>query len=259
MGAVRIVGESGPVVLLLPGGAEPADGFFPGQVDGLAQSCRVVLHDRPGTGRSTVDGALAGATAHLHALVGELGEPVVAVGQSLGGAVAVLLAREHPADLAGVVLLDPSPINDPASARRLERTSAAVSALARFGPTRRPVRAAFRAAARRELRGLRGLRPDCAAAFARTLDTDLPQLGRAVAGFAGLAAGLREADLPRLPSAVVTADRPAGTAMRRAHARLAEAFGGPLVSWPGATHSVHLDHPDEVLDTIRAVVGEAGR
>jgi pimeloyl-ACP methyl ester carboxylesterase len=40
---------------------------------------------------------------------------------------------------------------------------------------------------------------------------------------------------------------------------LAEAFGAPLVSWPGATHSVHLDHPDEVLDVVRQVVVEASR
>ncbi|WUL55635.1 hypothetical protein OHS58_19885 [Amycolatopsis sp. NBC_00348] len=43
-------------------------------------------------------------------------------------------------------------------------------------------------------------------------------------------------------------------AVRRAHDRLATALGADVVSWPGATHSVHLDHPDEVLATVRDLV-----
>ncbi|GAA1845941.1 alpha/beta hydrolase [Pseudonocardia ailaonensis] len=259
-GEVQVLGDSGPAVLLLPGGAETCDGFFPGLVEGLIADpgCRVIVHDRPGTGRSMVDGDLAGASAHLHALIAELGlGPVVVVGQSLGGAVAVLLARDHPEDLAGLVLLDASPINDPASCRQMARTIGPLGAFARLPVAGKLASAGFRALGRKQMREV-ALRPDCAAAMERTLEADMVQLAKAAGGIDTLAANLHESDLPRLPSVVVTADRPPGSAVRKAHERLAGAFGGELRSWPGATHSVHLDHPDEVLETVREVVRQVG-
>lgn len=111
----RIVGATGPAVLLLPGGAEGAQGFFPGLAEGLVAEpgARIILHDRPGTGDNPDPGSLAEAAEHLHDALADLGvEPVVAIGQSLGGAVALLLARDFPDDVAGLVLLDPTPIND---------------------------------------------------------------------------------------------------------------------------------------------------
>lgn len=251
---VHVHGESGPPVLLLPGGAEGCDGFFPGLVEGLVADpgARVVLHDRPGTGKSAEAGSLAGAAAHLGSLIRRLDlGPVVVVGQSLGGAVGVLLARDHPELLAGLVLLDPTPVNDPRLCASLERTSTLLGRLATVPGLRRVLAKAFRVAA---LRGARDLRPDCAAALERTADLDIPTLARAVRGLTDLARDLRESDLPRLPAVVVTADRKPDHAVRRAHERLATAFGGRLVSWPGATHSVHLDHPDEVLATVRGIV-----
>ncbi|MEA5366792.1 alpha/beta hydrolase [Amycolatopsis sp., V23-08] len=249
---VQVHGESGPPVLLLPGGAESCDGFFPGLVEGL--TARVIVHDRPGTGTSTVDGSLAGAAAHLSALIDRLGcGPVVVVGQSLGGAAGVLLARDHPEQVAGLVLLDPTPINDARTCAGLERMTVALGRLASVPGLRRPLAAAFRAAALRSGRRQK-LRPDCAAALARTAELDIPTLARSVRGITDLARGLREADLPRLPAVVVTADRKPDHAVRQAHERLATAFGGSVVSWPGATHSVHLDHPDEVLATVRELL-----
>jgi len=58
---VEIHGSSGPPVLLLPGGAEACDGFFPGIVDGLTEhpGCRVIVHDRPGTGTSRLEKIMA--------------------------------------------------------------------------------------------------------------------------------------------------------------------------------------------------------
>ncbi|MGW6441530.1 alpha/beta fold hydrolase [Lentzea sp. NPDC055074] len=248
----RVYGESGPPVLLLPGGAESCDGFFPGLREGLAGRALVVEHDRPGTGTSTSDGSLADATAALSSFVERLGRgPVVVVGQSLGGAVGVLLARDHPEQVAGLVLLDPTPINDPNSCTRIERMTGVLGRIATIPGLRRLLAAAFRATARRTARGLR---PDCAAAAERTANLDIPTLARAVRGLTGLSHGLRESDLPRLPTVVVTAERKPGHAVLLAHSRLADAFGGEIRSWPGATHSVHLDHPDEVLETVREVV-----
>ncbi|WP_307831834.1 alpha/beta fold hydrolase [Prauserella cavernicola] len=253
---VRIDGDSGQAVLLLPGGAESCEGFFPGLSEGLLADpgCRVIVHDRPGTGSSAEEGSLADAAAHLDALIERLDcGPVVAVGQSLGGAVAALLARDHPDKVAGVVLLDATPINDPRACARLERVMRVVGPLAGAPGLRRAFSAAVRGSMSRTLRRS-DLRPDCAAAHARIADTDIPTLARSVRGIGRLSAGFSEQDLPRLPSAVVTADRKPGDAIRRAHARLAYAFGAPLVCWPGATHSVHLDHPDDTLAVVRDVV-----
>ncbi|MEJ2860243.1 alpha/beta fold hydrolase [Actinomycetospora flava] len=252
---VRVHGDDGPPVLLLPGGAETTEGFFPGMVEGLVgdPGCRVVVHDRPGTGSSPVPGTLADAADHLHALVTDLATgPVVVVGQSLGGAVATLLAAAHPQDVAGLVLLDMTPVNDPEIAAQVERRTATIAratAVPVLGPAL--LRATLAVTARRMKRGLR---PDCAAAVDRTMAMDVDQLVGAVDGLTELARGWRDDALPRVPAAVVTADRKPGAAIRRAHERLAAALDAPVLTWPGATHSVHLDHPGEVLDTVRDVV-----
>ncbi|MFJ7217507.1 alpha/beta fold hydrolase [Amycolatopsis sp. NPDC098790] len=243
--------DGAPPVLLLPGGAESCAGFFPGLVEGLP-GVRVIQYDRPGTGTSTEDGSLAGAAAHLGSFLERLDAgPVVVVGQSLGGAVGVLLARAHPELVAGLVLLDPTPVNDPRLCARIERMTRVLGRLSVVPGLGAVLGKGFRAAA---LRGARDLRPDCAAALRRTANLDIPTLARAVVGLTEVSRSLHESDLPRLPSVVVTADRKPGHAVRRAHERLATALDARLVSWPGATHSVHLDHPDEVLDTVREVV-----
>ncbi|HWO67753.1 MAG TPA: alpha/beta hydrolase [Umezawaea sp.] len=256
---VRTHGSTGPPVLLLPGGAESCEGFFPGLPEGLVTDpgCRVVVHDRPGTGTSTKTGSLAGAAAHLGALIDEIDSgPVVLVGQSLGGAVAVLLAAEHPEKVAGLVLLDPTPINDTRVCARLERTMRVVGALASIPGPGTALSAATRAATKRAARRAR-LRPDCEAALVRTGDVDLRRLAEAVRGITALSEGLQGKDLPQVPAVVVTADRAPDSAVRGAHTRLAAALGAPVVCWPGATHSVHLDHPDETLAAVRDVVARA--
>src|SRR6187402_3300195 len=105
---LQVFGESGPAVLLLPGGGEAAEGFYPGLIEGLMADpgCRVVLYDRPGTVSAEAEGGLADATEAIHETLVRLGVgPVVVIGQSLGGAVGLLLARDHPEDVAGLVLL----------------------------------------------------------------------------------------------------------------------------------------------------------
>jgi pimeloyl-ACP methyl ester carboxylesterase len=254
--ALRIHGDDGPPVLLLPGGAESCEGFFPGLVEGLVADpgCRVIVHDRPGTGSSPEPGSLADAADHLHALVGELGTgPVVLVGQSLGGAVAALVAAAHPGDVAGLVLLDPTPVNDPGLCAQIEQravTTARVAGIPVLGPALLRVVLALTG---RRMR--RGMRPDCAAALDRTLQMDVGRLARAVAGLTGVGRRWRDDALPRVPAVVVTADRKPSSPVRRAHERLAAALGAPTRSWPRAGHSVHLDHPDEVLAVVRGVVG----
>jgi pimeloyl-ACP methyl ester carboxylesterase len=238
-------------VLLVPGGAELVDGFFPGLPEALAgdPGCRVLSYDRP-------PAPIADAAKDLHAYLDGLDDgPVVVVGQSLGGAAALLLARDFPQDVAGLVLLDPSPINDAALGAQLSRTMRAVEGLARIPLVGRLVPVLLGATVNKHLRT--ATRPDIRAAWMRMKHVDVPRLGRAASGFDVLAAGFRESDLPRVPAAVLTADRKPDAPMRRAHERLAVALGAPLLSWPGADHNVQLTHPDEVLAACRDVIHRA--
>lgn len=255
----RVVGESGPPVLLLPGGAESADGFFPIITEGLVADpgCRIIVHDRPGTGASTAPGGLREAADHLHGVIREVGlGPVVIVGQSLGAAVALLFAAEHPDDVAGMVLLDPTPVNDAVLARRTATGARRIVGLARV-PV---IGGAIPALLRRSAARLGRSHPDdpgVVAAVDAMTRIDLPKLLRATVGLPELADAFDAARLPRgRPGVVVTADRKPGHIVRRAHERVAAALDVPLVSWPGADHAVHLTHPDEVLEVARAVVRE---
>jgi pimeloyl-ACP methyl ester carboxylesterase len=254
----QVLGNSGPAVLLLPGGAEAAAGFFPGLVEGLLADpgCRVILYDRPGAGASDVDGGLADASDAIHAMIHEGGiGPVVAIGQSLGGAVAVLLAADHPEDVAGLVLLDPTPITDPELAKKVAsrtRTTVKLFGIPVIGGM---LRALLRASAKRSARR-HDMSAEAAAAALTITELDVPKLGRAVVGMEQISKRLDLSSLPRVPAIVITADRKPGDAILRAHEKLADALDAPLLCWPGAQHQVHLTHPVEVLEASRAVVRE---
>jgi len=116
---VDVVGRDGPAILLLPGGASPSRGFFPG-MDRLPGH-RIVSLDRPGTGRAASTGPATlttGADAAAAALRETGCAPAVVLGQSLGGAVAMQLAIDHPDVVSGLVLIDPTPFNDPVVCRQ---------------------------------------------------------------------------------------------------------------------------------------------
>lgn len=168
---------------------------------------------------------------------------------------ATLLARDHPEIVAGLVLLDPTPINDARGCARLKRMMRLLEKATAVPALYRLLSAGLRASFARQRRRLH-LRPDCGVAHARIGDLDIPKLARAVYGITEPSAGVRESDLPRdIRSVVVTADRKPANSIRRSHARLADAIGAPLVSWPGAVHNLHLDHPDATLATVRDLVG----
>jgi pimeloyl-ACP methyl ester carboxylesterase len=253
---VAIHGQSGPPVLLLPGGAESCDGFFPGLVEGLVEDpgCRVIVHDRPGTGTSSRPGTLAGASSDLNSLIEGLGfGPVIVVGQSLGGAVALLLAIDHPESVAGLVLLDPTPINDARGCARLEKVMKTVGRLAPVPVVGGALRAVLVGGTRRSMRRTT-LRPDCQEALDKIGHLDLAKLAAAVDGITQLSADLRLDSLPALPASIVTADRKPTSPIAQAHARLALALGAQLRSLPRAAHNLQLDHPDETLAAVRDLI-----
>ncbi|MGW7582271.1 alpha/beta fold hydrolase [Kitasatospora sp. NPDC054768] len=138
----------GPTVVWMPGGHTPGAEF--GQLHAmLAASTRSVLVDRFGTGWSEV-GPFPRTTAaeaeELLAALERAGErgPYVFVGHSFGGLLVANAARRRPDLVAGLVLLDPTPLeviafapaNRQLARMRREAVSAAVRQL--FGAHRGP-------------------------------------------------------------------------------------------------------------------------
>jgi pimeloyl-ACP methyl ester carboxylesterase len=104
---------NGPVLLLIHGLTGQMLNFTHSLLDRLKDDFRVVIIDRPGSGYSTRPaGAAATLTAQAQLIsrfcdVLRLGRPLV-VGHSLGGAIALALALNHPQKVGGLALLAPA-------------------------------------------------------------------------------------------------------------------------------------------------------
>jgi pimeloyl-ACP methyl ester carboxylesterase len=101
---------SGPALLMIHGLAGQMAHYTYGVAERLAGQFRVVVVDRPGSGYSTRKAA-ADLTTQADALAAlidkmQLGRPLV-VGHSLGGALALALALEHPEQVSGLALIAP--------------------------------------------------------------------------------------------------------------------------------------------------------
>ena len=106
------VGVGAPAVVIIPGAGDCADSWLPVQ-QRMAPYTRVVSYDRPGLGGSeqgptrTMDRDLTDLRRLLHEA--EIPAPYVFVGHSLGGLFGCLYALRHPAEVAGLVLVDAIP------------------------------------------------------------------------------------------------------------------------------------------------------
>jgi pimeloyl-ACP methyl ester carboxylesterase len=103
---------SGPTLLLVHGLAGQMHNFTHSLLGKLMRDFRVVILDRPGSGYSTrptedmaTIGAQAGVISRFCELLG-LERPLI-VGHSLGGAIALQLALNHPERVGGLALLAP--------------------------------------------------------------------------------------------------------------------------------------------------------
>jgi pimeloyl-ACP methyl ester carboxylesterase len=96
----------------------------------LRPHARVLAIDLPGFGRSEPGARRATVTANVAVLdrfLAEVaGEPVVLVGNSMGGMISILQAAAHPESVSGLVLLDPAV---PGPRRKLDPLVAAMFAL----------------------------------------------------------------------------------------------------------------------------------
>jgi pimeloyl-ACP methyl ester carboxylesterase len=108
----RDVGEGRPIVLI-HGLSGQMRNFAPDLVDRLAANHRVILIDRPGAGYSAPLASgintLAGQADVIAGLIAalDLDAPLI-VGHSLGGAVALNLALDHPDSVGALALIAPA-------------------------------------------------------------------------------------------------------------------------------------------------------
>jgi pimeloyl-ACP methyl ester carboxylesterase len=127
-------GKGRPTVVFVAGAQDRAETWSTTEdpseqavLPAIAETNRVCAYDRPGTILPTGEGledflpsrsdpvpqptTLQDHAADLHALLKASGErgPYVVVGHSMGGAVSRLYASEHPKDVSGLVLVDPTP------------------------------------------------------------------------------------------------------------------------------------------------------
>jgi len=110
---LECLGTGSPTVIMETGLGSSSGNWIDPQRE-LASTTRVCRYDRVGIGQSQARGVetiTAGTRAdELHALVqaAQLDGPYVLVGWSFGGMIVRLFAARHPADAAGLVLLDSS-------------------------------------------------------------------------------------------------------------------------------------------------------
>jgi pimeloyl-ACP methyl ester carboxylesterase len=104
---------SGPPLVLIHGLGGQMHNFTHSLLDRLKHNHRVVILDRPGCGYSTrprkASAALGVQAKTIAALIDKLGlEQPLIVGHSLGGAIALMLALEHPEKIGGLALVAPA-------------------------------------------------------------------------------------------------------------------------------------------------------
>jgi pimeloyl-ACP methyl ester carboxylesterase len=104
---------SGPPLVMVHGLGGQMHNFTHSLLDRLKNNHRVIILDRPGCGYSTrprnASAALAAQAKTIAGLIEKLGlEQPLIVGHSLGGAIALMLALEHPEKIGGLALLAPA-------------------------------------------------------------------------------------------------------------------------------------------------------
>jgi len=173
-----------PVVLLLHGWTVSADlNFFPAYGQ-LAEAYRVIALDLRGHGRgmrSAEPFTLEDCADDAAALLDQIGAGrVIAVGYSMGGAVAMLLARRHPGRVNALVMQATAlEWRDAVHERMSWRLLSVLEAGVRLGSGADIADRVLRHAAE-EQPELEALRPWLAAEFRRGLTSELADAGRAL-------------------------------------------------------------------------------
>ncbi|MCX2179043.1 alpha/beta hydrolase [Streptomyces sp. SKN60] len=251
---------SGPVLLLIPGGAGDA-GMFEGMADLLADAGHtVVSYDQRGLSRSPLDGPLTDqrveewgrdALAVLDAVTPD--QPAYVFGSSSGAIVGLALLAARPDRVRRLVahepplvelLADPAPYRDHfAEVRELHRTKGLAAAMARFAETpdgRKPEREQETAELPPSIRPMAARMGANMPVFLEHVlcpfSSSAPDLAglRAAAGTMILGLGRESAG----QEALVGPSR-----------RIAELTGAEIVEFPGG-HIGCVEHPEEFAELL---------
>ncbi|AXQ30036.1 alpha/beta fold hydrolase [Solimonas sp. K1W22B-7] len=264
----RLAGQPGelPDIVLEAGGLGSSDDWR--HVENLlARHARVLVYDRAGMGDSPADAAGFGAdavTARLAALLDRLqwNRPVLLVGYSLGGLYARHFAASQPQRVAGLVLVDATPVAHVfpvAAMRHAQRVIWLLHWVARLGPAGL-------------LQRLFGRKTD-AARFRRQLaqlsaPDYLPRMRGELAAMTGVLSEVgRIAAAPRHPVAAVLAGTPPAQMtdadfahMQTLHRELASVSPAPLSQLAvveGAHHSSLVGDPAHAAQVAEHILAFA--
>jgi pimeloyl-ACP methyl ester carboxylesterase len=240
------VSGAGPVVVLNSGGGREGVGSWTPVATPLAQFATVVTYDRAGLGHSSPIAEPPTAldmAVDLERLLEVLAvpPPFVLVGTSLSGLLVQLYAREHPQDVSGVLLLDPTPDE----------------LLAGFPGLPPDVQDSMRAAAIENARKTGA--SEATVWETRKIFESCEQVRRAV---------VEEKRLQNIEFVVVTACRPMqllgkaaggaspGSILRDAHRRMAERVskGRQLLAENSSHSTIIADDADLILETIHSLI-----
>ncbi len=253
---LRDSGGDGPAVMLLHGWMASADLNWHGAYDDLAEAgYRVLAIDHRGHGRGLrplVPFRLADCAGDAAAVLRELGvTPAVVVGYSMGGAIAQLVARDHPDVVGGLVLSGTAQHWQEPQVRRVWRAMGALGLALSLAP--RPVlKASFRRAGLVESDRTAWLRSEVMRHSAR----DIAEAGRELGRFDSRP-WLK--DVP-VGSAMVLTARDEAVSPRKQH-ELAGALGSEIFEVP-ITHlqitTAARKYNPALLQAIAAVSAGAG-
>jgi pimeloyl-ACP methyl ester carboxylesterase len=253
---VADVSGAGPGVLLVPGGATTCHGYYPRLVQALAPSTTVIETDRPGVGRNRDGRALRlpDAARQLAQVVLALGvDPVLVVGHSLGGLIALQLAVDVPDLVAGLVLLDPTPLT-PTKLLKAQATSLKV--LGAVGPVGRML---WDISAKHDL-GSISLDTEQERAVANYTE---PPFTKDVARWAGhlaedghqLGAALAAGRVAKPTVLVSAGGHKPQSAIRKGHEQLVQWIPeAELRVWEGTRHPLHIQRPDDVTKLVEEML-----
>jgi pimeloyl-ACP methyl ester carboxylesterase len=231
---VRCVGEGDTTVVLISGFGGDTTGWANVE-PAIATRARVCSYDRPGTGTSdpaTTTATFTTGATDLHDLLRTIGEPApyVVVGQSFGGAQAIMFAALYGNEVSGLALVDASPATWPADLCSVpdDGSEAAATVLG--------ICAAFLPTGNSE-------RLDVVAAFAEVSNVvSLESLPMAVitAVDRELPSGLAESEVARLTGAWNQGQQSWASLSTTAH----------VVTVDHTSHHIEIDQPAVVIDEI---------
>lgn len=239
-------GKGFPLVLLH---AFPVDRrMWEGQIGELSEKFRVIAPDFRGFGQSPAAGAMSipSMAADIHALLGKLGAlPAIVGGCSMGGYVAMNFARQFPADLRGLLLLDTRDAADNPEQREnrdrmieiaKEKGSSAIADLM-IGKLLAPDTLAHRPGQQQRLRAMMEACPASTIAEALVALRDRPDMTE---------------ELPKIktPTLIVVGESDAITPPELAQAMHARIPGSQLAIIPGAGHMAAMEQPTLVTRAI---------